>query len=823
MKILPTEISRALFGREPNPDELNPKDYGIEDPSEWVPIDLPYDSYVDGNPTPVKEWLDSAAADTWGKKEPKILECLSPPAIPQAPSRAPLIAGKWHIWAGSWYPISPDELPDVMLLDTEAVKYSEHWTPICAVAMGDDSLFAWVRDWQARVSNEDLIPFPSNRVVLGWNVSYDRQYLASEFLRWDGATVCPSGNQFLDGMSWATAMWGISDQQLAAYKMLSKKPFPPLWVKHASPVSLAAIHQRLFNEPLEKGVRDDIMKLTWDTWQPAIDRILSYCAQDVIATLRCMLEMFHQLRRRYVGSPISWLGQLHMSSPLITLDPDWFGYLSRCETQYHTLITKHRLMLENLALDKMYSEDGDDRLSWRKLSSGKNKGKPEWYVDYVKGDGATMSKRLTPILLGLQWDGEDIEWRDTTWYTRSGIPLPHPEGEEKNLSTPLTCDKAQTYLSYVKTGRLTTTIPALDLTQLYEELYSLTNWKAFSGRCQDLRIVKRRGVLMCVPQTVVMGTQSRRAKDSTWLVCPKTTTTKIGSEFRGMVKSPPGYSIVGADFDQEELWLASMLADQSREMLGACEYSRAILVGDKSRGTDTHSLMATRNGMKRDLAKNCNFASAYLCGEDKLATMIHLASGRNISDSKGIAQTYLKSLKGSKINGYFDGGSASAVFNAMVRLASEHGARSPILGWKIPDSLDNAHTRNDYLTTRANWTIQTSGVDVLHVLLTALDLICQRESLSYQLLLTYHDEVKFLVANRDTHRFARALQEAHIKTRAYCYAALGFSTMPQSIAWFSSVEIDSRYRKEISDRMVTPSNPNGFPTDGKSISPQDLV
>ena len=35
----------------------------------------------------------------------------------------------------------------------------------------------------------------------------------------------------------------------------------------------------------------------------------------------------------------------------------------------------------------------------------------------------------------------------------------------------------------------------------------------------------------------------------------------MGSELKAMVRAPPGYHIVGADVDSQELWIAAVLGD----------------------------------------------------------------------------------------------------------------------------------------------------------------------------------------------------------------------------------------------------------------------
>jgi DNA polymerase gamma 1 len=36
---------------------------------------------------------------------------------------------------------------------------------------------------------------------------------------------------------------------------------------------------------------------------------------------------------------------------------------------------------------------------------------------------------------------------------------------------------------------------------------------------------------------------------------------RVGSELKAMIRAPPGYSLVGADVDSQELWIAAVLGD----------------------------------------------------------------------------------------------------------------------------------------------------------------------------------------------------------------------------------------------------------------------
>lgn len=43
------------------------------------------------------------------------------------------------------------------------------------------------------------------------------------------------------------------------------------------------------------------------------------------------------------------------------------------------------------------------------------------------------------------------------------------------------------------------------------------------------------------------------------LLCPQR--DRVGSELKAMVQVPPGYDLVGADVDSQELWIAAVLGE----------------------------------------------------------------------------------------------------------------------------------------------------------------------------------------------------------------------------------------------------------------------
>jgi len=126
------------------------------------------------------------------------------------------------------------------------------------------------------------------------------------------------------------------------------------------------------------------------------------------------------------------------------------------------------------------------------------------------------------------------------------------------------------------------------------------------------------------------------------------------------------------------------------------------------------------------------------------------------------------------------------------------------------------------MTSRINWAIQSSGVDYLHLLITAMDFLIRRFNIQARLAITVHDEIRYLVKEEDKYRAAMALQVANVWTRAMFSQQVGIDDLPQSCAFFSAVDIDHVLRKEVNMDCVTPSFPHKIPH-GESLDINQLL
>ena len=126
------------------------------------------------------------------------------------------------------------------------------------------------------------------------------------------------------------------------------------------------------------------------------------------------------------------------------------------------------------------------------------------------------------------------------------------------------------------------------------------------------------------------------------------------------------------------------------------------------------------------------------------------------------------------------------------------------------------------MTSRINWAIQSSGVDYLHLLIVSMDYLIRRFNLNARLAITVHDEIRYLVAQEDQYRAAMALQISNLWTRAMFSQQMGIEDLPQSVAFFSAVDIDHVLRKEVDMDCVTPSHPEKIPH-GESLDINQLL
>jgi DNA polymerase gamma 1 len=215
------------------------------------------------------------------------------------------------------------------------------------------------------------------------------------------------------------------------------------------------------------------------------------------------------------------------------------------------------------------------------------------------------------------------------------------------------------------------------------------------------------------------------------------------------------------------------------------------LQGTKAAGTDLHSKTAQILGISRDQAKIFNYGRIYGAGVKFAAQLMRQFN--SAIDSVEARQratklyTATKGLKQQRASEYelvhdrpfWHGGTESYMFNSLERTATADDPRTPALGCGITDALKPKHTESQFMTSRVNWVVQSSGVDYLHMLLVSMSYLIKKYDIQARFMLCVHDEVRYMVKEEDTARATLALQVSNLWTRAMFSYRLGIHDLPQ--------------------------------------------
>ncbi|SPO29438.1 related to MIP1 - DNA-directed DNA polymerase gamma catalytic subunit, mitochondrial [Ustilago trichophora] len=524
------------------------------------------------------------------------------------------------------------------------------------------------------------------------------------------------------------------------------------------------------------------------------------------------------------------------------------------------------------------------KISWRGCPLYRSR-EHGWIFRHDPSEGPELVTRQTPLAFGMAADGllqhlaAPVEGKTTkskkpkakgkgssksdneapalvvkAFGTSTFYKVPHSEGEGANVGSPF----AKSFIAYFEDGTLQSQHPdevgrtaaktALDLNA------QCSYWIAVRDRVHKQMVVwdgdagtmmrypsgasgarqdkegeadRRKGLIL--PQVVSMGTVTRRAIENTWLTASNAKKNRVGSELKAMVKAPPGYSLVGADVDSEELWICSVMGDAQFGIHGATAVGWMTLEGTKALGTDLHSKTASILGTSRNQAKVFNYSRIYGAGI-KHATHLLLKANPSVTNEEATqkAKELYMATKGQNTHTdeffgakFWFGGTESYVFNKLESIALSDNPKTPALDCGVTNALTkkflgkvdfgNGRMSEEYMPSRINWVVQSSGVDYLHLLITAMEWLTKRYDIDARFMLSVHDEVRYLVKDEDKYRAALALQVANIWTRAMFAFKLQMDDLPLGCAFFAQVDIDKVLRKEADDPCVTPSHPEAIP------------
>jgi DNA polymerase gamma 1 len=768
------------------------------------------------------------------------------------------VRGKWKVTK------VPYPLEDAFTFDTETFVHGGAF-PIIGTALSAKAVYVWLAaelvdpslpedEWD----QYDLIPVGENRFIAGHNISYDR-VRAREGYSLD--RVKPE-NFYFDTLSAHIGVSGLASGQRWLYVLAGKDPedltdeekrklrYAPKWLDEGSTNSLVATYnfhvyevRKYFGDDVQplgagdKAVRDIFVKATHlSQIRQMLTQAVDYAVKDAFYTA----ELFQAIWPKYLDatpSLVALCGHYHLNGSIVPLVPDWEDWIKGVERVFD----EHNAEMTKLCQDLVwqYYEEWRDRyfaepgmaeswiakdpwlsqLDWEvKSEKGKYAHVPNWVRPFVKDPDTHIGVKsnLSHLLLKLQWENTPmILTKDMGWcfHNEDGAltKIPHPKGNGDNVGGVLSKD----FVDDMKVGRLNSDLP--EAKRALEIANAVSYWTSVRKRVMDrifLPAANPHGAdaLVTLPEILCHGTVTRRTVESLMVTMCSTKNWRIGTELKSRVQAPDGWKIVGADFDGQEMQIASIYSDKwEGGHVGCSPFGYNVLSGSKEAGTDPHSALAKLAGVDRDTAKIAGFAVLYGAGVRAVQTYIRRKyPEKSPAEVKNFAYRILEGKKGKQRNGLYEGGSDSGCFNFMEEIAMRSRVPTlPCLGTKISTAMRPAAVGDDFKTGRVNWTIQSSGAEILSIMLTAVHWLAAEYRIPCRFVLSIHDEIWFMTPERYAEQFAVLFQIAHMYTWSLFHSALEIPDLPLSRAYFSSVAIDTRLRKSPTEKTVTLSNPGG--------------
>ncbi|KAG8916545.1 DNA-directed DNA polymerase gamma mip1 [Tulasnella sp. 417] len=752
---------------------------------------------------------------------------------------------------------SPGE-ESMLCFDVETLP-NYHNYAIMACAVSPNAWYTWLSPWLLGETEDpaQLIPIgdPSQpRIVVGHNVAYDRARVREEY------SLERTANRWVDTMALHVATKGISSHQRPSWMSRRKEKSRAQEQKEECIDTVKELMEQAEAEEAEeaddarradlqktrKELEDGIGELNSANLEDEADMankrwedITAVNSLAEVARLHCGIEIDKTIRGDFMtATPESIRDKLDEyityylpNSVSHQVWPKWYWELAAPKSGKApgALDITARSRVAPLLLRLKW-------LDWPLFHSREH----GWTFRVSPAGGATFKTPLKPLDFVEDAD-ERLQIDSRQGYTF--YKLPHKDGEKANVGSPF----GKTFIKHAEQGTLTS--PGGEANEALSMNAQCSYWISARDRVMKQMVVwdglggsrmgfhasrpsgdginlakegQKWGIIL--PQVITMGTVTRRAIENTWLTASNAKPNRVGSELKAMVRAPPGYAIVGADVDSEELWISSLLGDAQFGLHGASALGWMTLEGQKKYGTDLHSKTAQILGVSRDQAKVFNYSRIYGAGK-RHASLLLRQSNPNMTAEEGnkLADALYANTKGNKTRKvdllldrqFWYGGTESFVFNKLEEIALSDRPKTPALGCSITLALRKEYLPEvfgkDFMPSRINWVVQSSGVDYLHLLIVSMEHLLSTYDIKARYLISVHDELRYLVKEEDKYRCALALQIANLWTRSLFAWKLGLDDLPQGVAFFSAVDVDRVLRKEVDLPCITPSQPNPIP------------
>ena len=759
----------------------------------------------------------------------------------------------------------PYPTEDAITFDTETYVNGGNF-PIIGTALSEKAAYVWLASELIDPSiPEDqwmqyrLIPIGENKFVAGHNISFDRVRTQEGY----NLERTKPENFYFDTLSAHIGVSGLASGQRWLYVLAGKDPdnlsedekrklrYAPKWLDQGATNSLVQCYnfhvyevRKYFGDdsvkPLgatDKEVRDIFVKATHlSQIRQMLTDALDYALKDAYYTA----ELFQALWPKYLDSTpslVALCGHYHLNGSIVPLVDNWSEWIENVEEVYHKHNEEMTVLCRELVWENYdewrehyFAEPGMaeawiakdpwlSQLDWEvKAVKGKYAHIPQWVRPFIKDKDTHIGTKsnLAHLLLKLKYEGSPmILTKDDGWcYHNEDAKLtkiPHPKGNGDNVGGVLSKD----FVDDMAVGRLSSDLP--EAKRALEIANATSYWTSVRKRVMDRIFLQANNPYgedanVTLPEILCHGTVTRRTVEALMVTMCSTKNWRIGTELKTRVQAPDGWKVVGADFDGQEMQIASIYSDKwEGGHVGCSPFGYNVLSGSKEAGTDPHSALAKLAGVDRDTAKIAGFAVLYGAGIRAVQTYIRRKyPEKSPAEVKNFAYRIIEGKKGKQRNGIYEGGSDSGCFNFMEEIAMRTRIPTlPCLGTKISTAMRPAAVGDDFKTGRVNWTIQSSGAEILSIFLTSVHWLAEEYKIPCRFIISIHDEIWFMAPEKYAEQFAVVFQIAHVYTWSLFHSSVGIPDLPLSRAFFSSVAIDNRIRKSPRECTVTPSNPGG--------------
>ena len=294
--------------------------------------------------------------------------------------------------------------------DVEVCVKEGHY-PVIAAALSSSAWYSWISPnlltpKKSELTPEDLIPVDGSgeRVVIGHNVSYDRARCREQY------DLESTPTRFLDTMSLHIAVSGMTSGQRSLKSKSNSSDSTeemPGWVAHTSMNNLQDVYQLYCGPdvaPLKKAKRDVFVHGTMDDVRQDLAELMTYCANDVLATHRVTQKLFPLFRSR-CPHPVTFAGMLEMGLAYLPTNSNWTHYVRQAddaadelEAETLRILAQHAKEACQLLPAHAYTKDlwmWDQEWQTKNLKVKKSKNAAEKKVD---PDAKTLEDKFKGVM-----------------------------------------------------------------------------------------------------------------------------------------------------------------------------------------------------------------------------------------------------------------------------------------------------------------------------------------------------------------------------------------------------------------------------------------